>query len=113
MADSLVFHSKGEVEALTDEQAMAVLDVVRETLIDTLEAQRNHPHLLDDCGDYLFAATDNWTHLFGRYFNNDGNDFTPYVKQWLLAPLDDWGASDGEARFVLCPFTVDEWEEQG
>lgn len=96
--------SREEVEALTDAQAVAVLDAAREKLIEQLTAQRTHPHLLDDCGDYLAAATDNWSRLFHNYWNHDGEGFVNYVRQFLLESPDEWGGADGEVRFELVRF---------
>lgn len=115
--DTLVFNSREEVEALTFDQAMNVLASARECLIEQLISQRTHAHLLDDCGDYLTAATDNWAKLYGAYFNNDGDEifFVREVKKFLLTFPNDhnndpdgfdypYGGSDGEIRFTLVPF---------
>lgn len=120
MEDTLVFNSREEVEALTFEQAMNVLASARECLIEQLISQRTHAHMSDDCGDYLIAATYNWSTLFTDYFDNDGDEtyFIETVKQFLLTPPFDngegiaphfpYGGSDGEIRFTIVPFMQEE-----
>jgi hypothetical protein len=96
------FHTKEEIENLTDDQAMEVMRYVRRMLLDQLLFQEYHEHMLDDCGDYLTAASDNWTWLHDAYFNNDGEGFTDFVINWLTNEKDyPLGGSDGEARFDL------------
>jgi hypothetical protein len=100
-----VFHSDDEIRNMTDEQADDVLRFVRRELLNQLMFQEYHEHMLDDCGDYLTAATDGWNYLHDAYFTNDGTDFTSYVQAYLLARHDDdqypWGGCDGEARYAL------------
>lgn len=84
-----------------EKRAYEILDIARENLISHLVAQRDHPHLTDDCGDYLDAATETWTTLFYAGWNNDWVDFTAHVNNFLNVPSDDWLASDGEIRYDL------------
>lgn len=102
-----VYHSAVEIEAMTHEDAMNVLRHVRRVLLVQLMHQERHEHMLDDCGDYLTAATDGWGYLHKLYFENDGDPLllTEGVKRYLTAPMDDrefpWGGCDGEARYDL------------
>jgi hypothetical protein len=113
MPDPIPFHSKEEVEGLTIDRAMEVLAAARRKLVDELLSQESHPHMLDDCGDYLAAATDNWTRLFNAYFLNDGDEMAVVqaVQAFLSEPEEEWGGSDGEIRFNLLPFAVTDYNE--
>lgn len=99
------FDSLASIEALTDDQAMAVMRAVRRRMLYQLLSQEHHEHMGDDCGDDLEAATYNWSKLWNDYFMNDGTDFTAHVKKFLLAKEDDkdypWGGVDGEVRYGM------------
>lgn len=95
------FEDWESVENLTEDQAHQVIRAARRMLLEHLLSQELHEHMLDDCGDYLAAATDGWGWLYGVYFNNDGESATVIeeVKKFLKVdetyPL---GGSDGEIR---------------
>lgn len=97
-----MFHTRDQIENLTHPQAMEVMRAARRMLLMTLLTQEHHEHMLDDCGDDLSAATDNWEALHGLYFNNDGTDFEVHVKNWLLDEDHvGLGGCDGEIRHNL------------
>jgi hypothetical protein len=91
-----------EIQNLTPEQAMAVRIHVRRVLVFQLLFQEYHMHEMDDCGDYLSAATDNWYCLFTNLWNNDFQDEVEETKRFLK-DLNRYpvGGCDGEARIDL------------
>ncbi len=104
LPDPPMFHTRDQIDNLTYEKALEVIRAARRMLLMTLLTQEHHEHMLDDCGDDLAAATDNWATLHRAYFANDGdpdhvrND----VQKWLLdADNQGLGGSDGEIRFVI------------
>lgn len=103
------FDSYAEVDTLTYKEALEIIEKaadLQHTLLHTYGAIG-----LDDRGDYLAAATDNYNRLFHAYWDNDGvEDRVVWaVKQWLK-DKDDIGGSDGEIRFDL--FTERMMEEE-
>lgn len=98
----VMFRTQEDIANLTYDQAMWCMRWARRTLLSHLLHQELHEHMLDDCGDYLSAATDNWEHLFNYYFNTDGDEasFVAAVKDWLQR-AEDIGGCDGEIRFDL------------
>lgn len=98
----ILFEARSEIENLTDEQAWEVMRAVRRALLMQLLHQEYHEHMLDDCGDYLEAASFNWNHIWNEFFMNDGEGFTERVKKWLLNETGEGLlGSDGEIRFDL------------
>lgn len=96
------FTTRDQIMAMTDDEAMRVMRAARRMLMTQLLYQEYHEHMLDDCGDYLAAATENWANLHAAYFDNDGAGFTTFVQTWLLdADNFPLGGSDGEVRFSL------------
>ena len=95
-----MFNSVADIDALTDDQAYTIYRYARRMLISQLLYQEYHYHNVDDCGDYLDAATQAWTHLHDAHFMNDGTDFTEHVKAWLK-DKDSIGGCDGEIRYNL------------
>lgn len=112
-----VFNTREEVETLDEAGAEAVVRNAYDCLRGVVEGC--HAVIgLDDTGDYLAAAIDNYFLLFHAYWDHDGTDFVDAVKRFLLTSPNDhdndgsfefpWGGSDGEIRFTLCPW----WEEE-
>jgi hypothetical protein len=96
------FQTREEIENLTHEQALEVLRAARRLLTLSLLGQEYHEHMLDDCGDYLTAAVDNFNHLYHAYWDNDAVDFHIRVKEWLLDKDNEGlGGSDGEIRLEI------------
>lgn len=95
--------TEAQIDALTEEQAIEILHKARHTLIEHLQGQDSHPHLLDDCGDYLNAATLSWGHLFEAFWSNDGDPvrFTDAVKAYLRFDTLEELACDGDTRFEV------------
>lgn len=106
--DPIPFTSREEVEEMDEARARDVLRVVRRKLMFHLLNQETHEHMSDDCGDYLAAASDNWSTLWNGYNLSDGTDLVAITKRWLLSDPNEgefpWGGSDGEIRFTLVPF---------
>lgn len=101
--DCTMFLTMKEVEALTEDQALAVVKAAADILQRQLDAG---PVALDDGGDYLAAAVDNYHRLFHAYWDNDGDPtiFVQEVKAFLQEdPESMWGGSDGEIRFEILP----------
>lgn len=98
-----LFNSRDDITNLTPEQADLVLELARQNLADQLYTQNEHHHLLDDCGDYLYASTTIWSVLFNHYWENDGDPdiFTQVVKDFLTFGLIPELACDGDIRFSL------------
>lgn len=94
---------RAAVEALDVAGAWAVLDAQRHVLVELLNVQDDHRHLGDDCGDYVYAATDCWARLLACYQACDGAEgpFVEAVKAFLLEPATEWLGSDGDVRFEL------------
>jgi len=110
-----VFTSREEVEALTFDEARDVICDARDLLRAELDDDVEHMHWLDDCGDYLFAAIDNYHMLWTYYWENDGDKeaVIARVKDFLLSPQDGlfpYGGSDGEIRLTIVPFMTEEGE---
>src|SRR5215471_10238554 len=59
------------IDDLTPDQGLEVLRAVRRTLLMQLLHQELHEHMMDDCGDYLMGATENWVKLYDTMFTND------------------------------------------
>jgi hypothetical protein len=104
------FSSKEDVEELTDVEALEIIRQARERLVNTTSYS---PYALDDGGDYINAAIENYAAVFGFYWDNDGDHtaFLAAMKQWLREPTEGWGATDGEIRFDL--FTQEYFVEEG
>jgi hypothetical protein len=85
------------------EHAREVLREARRMLVIQLQSQENHEHMLDDCGDYLYAATENWNRLFSAYWENDGDEtaFVRAVREFLKESPTEWLGCDGEIRYDL------------
>lgn len=60
----------------------------------------------DDGYDYLTAAMDNANFLTEIDLNEEG------FRKWWDADPDDWGATDGEIRFMLFPNRANAWEDR-
>lgn len=100
------FDSIAEVDSLTHDEALEILQMAA----DTLQQVMSHgPYGLDDQGDYLNAAIENYHYLFNAYWANDGDPQALHdaVVKWLKDP--EWGGSDGEIRHDL--FT-ERWQEE-
>jgi hypothetical protein len=93
--------TKDQVENLTTHQAMMVRIHARRALLIQLLHQEFHMHELDDCGDYLFAATENWHRLFVGLWNNDFQNEVPFTKEFLQEDPQEWLGCDGEVRFAI------------
>jgi len=96
------FTTRDEIDSMTPEQAEMVRIHTRRMLVMQLLYQEFHQHELDDCGDYLTAATDNWAALFGTLWSDDFQDELPITKEFLTN-FDRFpeGGSDGEIRYSL------------
>jgi hypothetical protein len=96
------FTTRAEIDSLTQEQAELVRIATRRMLVMQLLHQELHMHELDDCGDYLTAATENWAALFGMLWSDDFQDELPITKKFLL-DFNEFpqGGSDGEVRYDL------------
>jgi len=94
----LMFRNIDDVEGLTDEQALAIVQLAADKLTAHLTLRSV---ALDDSGDYLAAAADNYHRLFHAYWDNDGDSatFVQAVKDFLFEPHDEWGGCDGDIRF--------------
>jgi len=92
-----------EIENLTDEQAYDVYRAARRTCLMQLLHQETHEHDMDDCGDYLAAASENWARLFDNLWSNDFQNLAEYVREFLKESPVEWGGSDGEVRFEILP----------
>jgi hypothetical protein len=92
------------IENLTDEEARAVLDAASFKVAEMTATYGAYG--LDDRGDYLAAAIDNYHRLFHAYWDNDGDSkaFVTEVKNFLSEPVNEWGGSDGEIRFAVLEF---------
>lgn len=100
-----IFTTPADVKGLTEAQARAVIDFARDRVQSILVSAPSHA--LDDEGDYLAAAIDNYHYLFHCYWDNDGAYvFVEEIRDWLMRSPDTWGGSDGEIRFELCPFAA-------
>jgi hypothetical protein len=101
--------TKEEVANLTQDQAARIRIATRRMLMFQLLYQEYHWHEMDDCGDYLTAATDNWANLYGALFMNDFQDEISETQKFLLDydayPI---GGCDGEIRQDILP---DGWED--
>ena len=92
------FSSIEEVDTLTEDEALSIVQRQFELLVGLGQ----HAVVgLDDTGDYLAAAIDNYHDLFHLYWDNDGTGFREAVVEWLLTPAYDWGGTDGEVRFEV------------
>jgi len=89
---------------MTPEQAALVRIAVRRNLLMTLLSQEYHWHEVDDCGDYLTAATDNWSALYSNLWNDDFQDEIGETRKFLT-DFDAYpiGGSDGEIRHDILP----------
>lgn len=65
---TIVFDSLSDVMTMTEDQAMLVLRSARRYLLHDLLHQEVSEGMLDDSGDDLTAATDNWAAIHGAYF---------------------------------------------
>lgn len=104
--------TKEDVANLTEAQAEMVRIHTRRALLHQLLFQEFHMHEMDDCGDYLTAATDNWAALFNNLWSNDFQDEVEETKKFLT-DFDAYpeGGSDGEVRYDLIPWHFDEQED--
>jgi hypothetical protein len=105
-----------DIANLTPEQAQHVYRATRRALLFQLLYQEYHEHVLDDCGDYLVAALDNFHRLHMELFNNDFANAVETVQHFLndfCAGVDDEDlaypiqASDGDVRFSILPDPYD------
>ena len=108
--------SPDDIANLTPEQAQLIYRATRRALLFQLLAQETHEHVLDDCGDYLVAALDNFHKLHMQLWGNDFvnavetvqhflNDFCAGVDgEELEYPIQ---ASDGDIRFSILPDPFD------
>lgn len=106
----IMFRTQEDIANLTDDQALWCLRWARRTLLSHLLHQELHEHMLDDCGDYLQGATENWYKLWKAYFDNDGDEalLIATVKEWLQGSVgDEYGPGsdlygcDGDIRFEI------------
>lgn len=101
--------TKEDIANLTQDQASRIRIAVRRQLLFQLLYQEYHWHEMDDCGDYLTAATDNWASLFDNLWSNDFQNEIEETQKFLLDheayPL---GGSDGEIRYDILP---EGWDE--
>lgn len=110
------FASKEDVQSLTDDEAVEIVTMARDILV-----QQTAPYDdgatrsvgLDDSGDYIFAAVTNYHRLFMAYWEHDGQNpsFIEAVKNFLLEDVTEWLGSDGEVRYDL--FTEEYVEAMG
>jgi chitinase len=96
------FATRYEVESLMDDEALEIVRMAHERLM-LVTMNGELPYALDDSGDYINAAIENYHDLFRMYWDNDGDPtaFVAAVKKWLLTPTIEWGATDGEIRYSL------------
>lgn len=93
-----------QIENLSEEDARHVLRAVRRACVTQLLMQEYHEHELDDCGDYLYAASENWFKLFNNVWVNDFTGWVDEVKKFLTDfEAYPEGGSDGEVRFAILP----------
>lgn len=87
------------IDDLTDEEALSVLNAASHKVAEMNATYGAYG--LDDRGDYLAAAIDNYHRLFHAYWDNDGQNpaFREEVKAFLKEDPNEWGGSDGEVRF--------------
>ena len=96
------FKDEEEIKGMSENRAHQVLRDVRRMLLLQLLSQEHHEHEVDDCGDYLIAATDNWSDLFTAIWTNDFQNLIPEIQKFLLDPeAYPWGGCDGEVRHDL------------
>jgi hypothetical protein len=96
------YNTRAEIDAITSDDAAIIRIAVRRMCVMQLLHQELHMHEMDDCGDDLVAATENWAALYGRLFTDDFQNEIEVTKQFLLDfnefPL---GGCDGEIRYAL------------
>ena len=96
------FKDEAEIANMTEARAYDVLRATRRLLLHQLLLQEIHEHMVDDCGDYLIAATENWNDLLIQIWQNDFGNLIPETQKFLTDveayPL---GGSDGEIRHDL------------
>lgn len=99
---------KADIDNITPEQGLEVLRAVRRCLMMQLLHQETHEHMLDDCGDYLTAATENWARLYDSMWCNDFTGSLDEVKLFLNDFVADEAdskyprlACDGDVRFAI------------
>jgi hypothetical protein len=105
--------TREQIDSLTYDQARDVIRAARDLLEVMLNHDRTtHEHWSDDCGDYMEAATQNWTRLWNVYFDNDGTEAEVIkgVREFLTESPDEWLACDGDVRFDILPEIYNEWE---
>ena len=87
---------------LTEEDAYTVMRAARRMLVVQLLAQEYHQHMMDDCGDYLAAATWGWQAVFADAWNDDFQGYTDHIRTYLT-DLEKYppGGCDGEVRHAL------------
>lgn len=98
------FKTEKDIDNLTVEQAEMVIREARRMMLKQALYQETHEHWLDDCGDYLEAATYNWNALYQDvFFMNDGQEEAVIdgVKSFLKMQGFPLGGSDGEIRHYL------------
>lgn len=103
------FDSLAEVDSLTDDESLEIISMAWDTLKAVADGS---PYGLDDQGDYLTAAVDNYSMLVSLYIGNDGDPTALHegIVKWLHDP--NWGGCDGEVRFDLFTdrFQEEVWE---
>jgi hypothetical protein len=98
-----------DIRDLTEEQAQMVRLATRRMLVLQLLHQERHWHEMDDCGDYLVAATENWAALYGNLWTDDFQDEVEETKKFLVdSKKYPEGGCDGEIRYSLLPVGEDE-----
>jgi hypothetical protein len=96
------YNTRAEIDAMTSDDAAIIRIAVRRMLAMHLLHQELHMHEMDDCGDYLTAATDNWATLYSRLWSDDFQNEIEVTQQFLTDfnefPL---MGSDGDVRYDL------------
>jgi len=96
------YNTRAEIDSMTNDDAAMIRIATRRLCVTMLLHQELHMHEMDDCGDYLTAATENWATLFDRLWSDDFQDELEITKKFLLDfnefPL---GGCDGEIRHDL------------
>lgn len=102
--DPVVITDEDLEKGLTEDQANLVHIAARRMLLLQMLMQEFHFHRMDDCGDYLTAATDGWDYTFSRPWADDFQNFPDHIKAYLT-DMDTYpyGGSDGEVRHSIRP----------
>jgi hypothetical protein len=109
--DPVVITEEDLHKGLTEDQAWAVHMAARRMLLLQLLSQEYHRHVMDDCGDYLAAATDGWTAVFTDAWTDDFQFYPAHIKTYLT-DRDRYpeGGCDGEVRLSIVPH-LDPYQE--